>query len=281
MLKPPPPLFHWNNLPRWAKDNDLIDTHYRTHTRVTTILCLKSVFQMHNETINIWTHMVGFFYFLVVFARMFSALGPEWILGDIVAWACFAVSCLFMMFCSTAFHIFMNHSEDIYRRTVAFDYVGIIALAWGHIIVATRFMFWCNTTIQVYIIVPTTTLCASVIGTIIVPKYATPEYRNIRTAMFASVGACGLVPLAMFTARNTDDVVCFHIMQKIWTTKLMYLVGAFVYITRFPECVFPGKVNLYFASHQILHLCGFFGCTLYYTACRVATTRVHAVNFSC
>ena len=50
-------LFHWNDLPEYLKDNEYIYTGYRVHTGV--LGSFKSLFRIHNESGNVWTHLLG------------------------------------------------------------------------------------------------------------------------------------------------------------------------------------------------------------------------------
>lgn len=50
-------LFHWNELPEYLRDNEYIYTGYRVHTGV--LGSFKSLFRIHNESGNVWTHLLG------------------------------------------------------------------------------------------------------------------------------------------------------------------------------------------------------------------------------
>ncbi|KAK3002500.1 hypothetical protein RJ639_021486 [Escallonia herrerae] len=55
-------LVEYHSLPGYLKDNEYIIGHYRSEWPMKQILI--SVFSIHNETLNVWTHLIGFFLFL-------------------------------------------------------------------------------------------------------------------------------------------------------------------------------------------------------------------------
>lgn len=54
-----PDLLHYDDLPDWAKDNDKIRTGYRP-VRACHRHCFDSLFYLHNETSNIYSHGLPF-----------------------------------------------------------------------------------------------------------------------------------------------------------------------------------------------------------------------------
>ncbi|KAK4490697.1 hypothetical protein RD792_001396 [Penstemon davidsonii] len=55
-------LVDYHSLPPYLKDNEYIHRHYRCEWPLRQVLF--SLFTIHNETLNVWTHLIGFFLFL-------------------------------------------------------------------------------------------------------------------------------------------------------------------------------------------------------------------------
>lgn len=57
-------LIEYHSLPAFLRDNEFILGHYRSEWPIKQILL--SIFSIHNETLNVWTHLIGFFLFLAL-----------------------------------------------------------------------------------------------------------------------------------------------------------------------------------------------------------------------
>lgn len=57
-----PALLSWNELPEYMKDNEYILKHYRADWPLKDAFF--SLFRWHNETLNVWTHLLGFVLFV-------------------------------------------------------------------------------------------------------------------------------------------------------------------------------------------------------------------------
>ncbi|XP_022751182.1 heptahelical transmembrane protein 4 isoform X1 [Durio zibethinus] len=55
-------LVEYHSLPGYLRDNEFIVGHYRSEWPMKQVLL--SIFTIHNETLNVWTHLIGFFIFL-------------------------------------------------------------------------------------------------------------------------------------------------------------------------------------------------------------------------
>ncbi len=55
-------LYHYHEIPVYFQFNKYIKTGYRKHLSFSW--CLRSLFKVHNETGNVWTHLLSFVFFL-------------------------------------------------------------------------------------------------------------------------------------------------------------------------------------------------------------------------
>ncbi|XP_057974160.1 heptahelical transmembrane protein 4-like [Malania oleifera] len=57
-------LVEYHSLPGYLRDNEFILGHYRSEWPLKQVFL--SIFTIHNETLNVWTHLIGFFLFLTL-----------------------------------------------------------------------------------------------------------------------------------------------------------------------------------------------------------------------
>lgn len=57
-------LKNWDEIPSWQQDNEYILTGYRQPT-ASFALCLQSLARLHNETVNIYSHLAGAAFFSI------------------------------------------------------------------------------------------------------------------------------------------------------------------------------------------------------------------------
>lgn len=63
-------LIEYHSLPAFLRDNEYILGHYRAEWPLKQVFL--SIFTIHNETLNVWTHLIGFFLFL--FLTVYTAM---------------------------------------------------------------------------------------------------------------------------------------------------------------------------------------------------------------
>lgn len=137
----------WDDLPAWRRDNAFIRSGYRP-IRCSYAHSLRSLFYLHNESVNIWTHLLGAIVAVgISLWCLYGVVRERYAFAssaDVCAFACFfggAVVCLGM---SATFHALVDHSEEVARWGNKLDYTGIVALIVGSYVPALYYGFFCK-----------------------------------------------------------------------------------------------------------------------------------------
>ncbi|KAI8907960.1 hemolysin-III related-domain-containing protein [Gorgonomyces haynaldii] len=246
----------YKDLPDWVVDNKWIYGGYRRETGCWTG-CFLSLFYWHNETGNVYTHLLGALFFIVVapicLIEWMQIPTTQW--GDrlsLMAYFAGAVICLGL---STMFHLCTCHSRHVSGWLNKADYAGIIALQLGSFVAPVYYGFFCHPGWQAVYLYPLCGLGLLILSITVSPRFASPQYRYLRTGLFTAFGIMGIIPaghhIAIYgytMAKSTFAIDYVLIMGGL------YLIGAFIYAYRIPERWFPGKVDLVGHSHQIWHI---------------------------
>ncbi|XP_072352332.1 progestin and adipoQ receptor family member 3a isoform X4 [Scyliorhinus torazame] len=224
-------LYTYEQIPSFLKENPYITDGYRAY--LPSKLCLKrwvrDLFILSNETVNIWSHLLGFFLFFSLGIYDMTTVLPEanasrddYVIYSICLF-CFQVC----MLCSVGYHLFCCHrSEKANRCWMALDYAGIAIGILGCYVPAVFYAFYCN------------------------------EWYSLRAFIFCCVSVYGFIPTIHWIWQNggmtTPIVQAF--VPRVFVMYLMGAVAFFLYITKIPERYFPGQLNYLGSSHQCWHV---------------------------
>ena len=129
-------LWLYEDIPEWNRDNSYILSGYRQPSNSYS-KSAGSLLYLHNESVNIWTHLLGALAAAIIGALMYFSIKPRFEMAseeDVMVLSCFffgAVTCLGM---SATFHAISNHSESVSKFGNRLDHIGIIILIWGSFI---------------------------------------------------------------------------------------------------------------------------------------------------
>ena len=73
--------------------------------------CLRSLFAWHNETVNIWSHILGTVYFLSRFTQLCMLKSDDVNALDKLVCGAMLLSCAVVMILSTLYHLFNSHTK--------------------------------------------------------------------------------------------------------------------------------------------------------------------------
>ena len=108
--------------------------------------CFKSVFRIHNETGNIWSHLLCFLTLVVGWIYLISVYFPQFHVTSKIMLCVYLFGSGDVLLCSAIFHTFLCHSKDSYCRFSKLDYTGISLTILGSQWALMEFTFYCDQT---------------------------------------------------------------------------------------------------------------------------------------
>ncbi|PSN66376.1 Hly-III related protein [Corynespora cassiicola Philippines] len=218
---------------------------------------MRSILVIHNETVNISSHLVGSVLFFTLPIPVYNMLQPVYVsasTADIIVFSSFFFGVAICFALSATFHIFNNHSEAVHVFGNQLDYLGIVILMWGSTIPCVYYGFFCTPALQITYYSLVSILALLCVYATLHPAFRRPHYRPYRTAMYSGLGLSFLIPIAHGVSRFGWSVQMDR-MSLDWMALMavLNLVGGGIYALRIPEKWYPRRFDVWGASHQIMH----------------------------
>ncbi|KAF5805176.1 hypothetical protein HanRHA438_Chr05g0215791 [Helianthus annuus] len=291
------PLLSYEQLPDYMKDNEYILKYYRADWPLKHAFI--SLFLFHNETLNVWTHLIGFIAFLVLTIANLTDLYQvadflhvsRWVFSsdhslnntrqmmssyidtspqhiEVTRWPLYVYlgGSMFCFVASSVCHLFSCHSHHLNCRLSQLDYTGIAVMIIASFFPQIYYIFQCNPVWQYVYLGIITVLGLFAIMVLLSPTRMRGKYRSMRTLIFVAMGLFGVIPAIHATIIN------WNVPQRNTTLGfesamgLFYLVGAMFYVSRVPEKWRPGWFDLVGHSHQIFHVFVVMGALAHYVS---------------
>ncbi|XP_017128992.1 progestin and adipoQ receptor family member 4 isoform X2 [Drosophila elegans] len=236
-------LLPWQEMPTYLQFNPYVLRGYRPLQ--TFKGCLLSLFYWHNETINILTHAIPIFYILAIVPGLmpwdsgYKFLSFCHVFGSVAPWCG-----------SFVYHLFMNieKGENVYYTLLKLDMVGI----------------WVSQSFGALPLVTATTLCfPPVLKWLIIVSYCVLSLWGLYKALTASSPwqrrLCFALPFGMRSIltflRIRGMVGGSHMaLSHVYLQDGVSILGGAIGAMRIPEKWFPGVVDFYLNSHNIMHV---------------------------
>ena len=253
-------LLTFAQLPAWLQDNVYLQTGYRPPSG-SIWLSLKSSFSLHNETVNIQSHLIGAFVFfaLSTWPYLVGLPSPPFPLltlpmnqPGLLPFYAGAVTCLTL---SASYHATSNVSLKVAQKGNQADYLGILALIIGSFISSILYGFHCHPSLQIAYCVMIGSIGLACAIVTVNPGFRTPEWRTFRATMFVAMGLSAVIPvihgLRLYGIEGMEDRIG---LRWLVAQGITYILGASIYARRIPEKWYPGTFDIFGASHQIFHV---------------------------
>jgi adiponectin receptor len=234
----------------YLNDNKFITSGHRK-PGMNLLNCISSMFCIHNETVNIWTHGIASFYFTLVLIRELKIQKKTGnsrlpvIIPLIASINTFGISSIA--------HMFTHNCASTSNILFCLDKTAISTLLSSAVISAGLIHFK-NKPSHRNIFVTSTV--ASGLSSIIAINRNLSKQMN--TCIFVTQCVQGMLPLLLeYKAAhgNTNSMKQFH--KLILCYLLTYgfgLLGAITYSTNIPERFIPCKFDIFGSGHQLMHI---------------------------
>ncbi|VDM58493.1 unnamed protein product [Angiostrongylus costaricensis] len=240
-------------LPEWLQDNEYLRTGHRPPLPSFSS-CFKSIFALHTETGNIWTHMYGCVAFIGVAFWFLSRSSTQIQFMEKLIFSTYFIGAILCLGMSFIFHTVACHSDSVGKLFSKLDYTGITMLIVGSFIPWLYYAFYCRPQPMIIYITMISVLGVLAMIVSLWDKFAQPKYRALRAGIFVAMGLSALFPAAHLVFVDGVEFI-YKKASLIWMLSMgaMYIGGATIYATRIPERWFPGRCDLWFQSHQLFH----------------------------
>ncbi|KAJ8121077.1 hypothetical protein ONZ43_g2382 [Nemania bipapillata] len=214
------------------------------------IECVRSMFGVSNETVNIWSHALGFFVVLSV-AFYFYPTSADFSLytkTDMFIAAVFFFAACKCLVCSTIWHT-MNCVADqtLMERFACIDYTGISLLIAASIMTTEYTAFYCEPVSRWAYMSATAVLGIA--------------------GFFIGLAATGFMPiLQIIFTRGLSWAYEFYLDSNLVKSLSVYVLGACVYASKVPERWFPGAFDFFGNAHNLWHMAVLGGIIYHYIA---------------
>jgi len=267
-----------SHLPHWLLDNEYLISGHRP-PMPSFKQCFASIFRLHTETVNIWTHLLGTLFFIIIAIYFISRPSSEVHIEQKLIFGAFFLGAIICLLCSTLYHTLHCHSPDISRFFSKLDYCGIAILIVGSIVPLLYYQFYCEFGTKVAYLTLLGLLATGCIVISMWDRFSSSDYRVYRALLFITFGVFGLVPTCHYIIRfGVKHAFTAGATQYLLIVAVLYVTGACLYAARIPERLAPGLFDIWFQSHQLFHVFVVLAaCVHYYGICVLSHNQT---NFS-
>jgi adiponectin receptor len=141
-----PRLLAYDEIPEWYQDNKHIQHGYRPLSSSARV-SLASWLYLHNESVNIYSHLIPGIGFLLGEWYIHEYLHSRYrnvTASDHIIFALFLLTAAVCLSFSATYHTMINHSHRIESLWLHLDLVGIVLLILGYFVSGVYLIFWCE-----------------------------------------------------------------------------------------------------------------------------------------
>jgi adiponectin receptor len=263
-IKGPPFRSHLHGI--FYRDNCYLISGYRAMPSYDYWFCFKSIFYLHNETLNIWSHVVACISWLIILAYITPTLIEEFSFRDRLPFILYCIGSVLVYAFSTVYHTIKCNSVEDYHWILHFDFWGIILILFNANILTPYFELYCFPEIQRLVLI--FVVLFFIVLVYLVPPIIKYRYTNTRTALFTIYCFVGLGVwfLSAFYLHPRIQDHHYQSLKGMCVSYVILISGMIIRTIKFPERIWPRKFDIIAPSHFIWHiLCAIPSYTAFFT----------------
>ena len=225
-------LIRYEDLPYpWQVNPHIIKGYRFSESKVE---CVRSILGFSNETVNIWTHVIGLIIVLAVAFHFYpsSVNFSQSSKTDILFAAMFFFAACKCLVCSVMWHTMSSIAQQgLMERFACVDYTGISLLIAASIMTTEYTAFYCEPLSRwIYIL---STAALGVAGVILPwhPTFNRADMNWARVLFYVSLGASGFAPVFQLSWTR-GAAWSWYFYSPIIKSILVYLIGALIYASQ-------------------------------------------------
>lgn len=249
-------LYSYKDIPHFLKGNPYITDGYRAYLSPTLIA--KSLFLWSNESVNIWSHVIGFILFFVLMIYDTFVAVPNFGGGaaDVLVLCLAMTSFQVCMFCSAFYHLVHCHSETVCKRWLMFDMTGVSVALLGVYLPGTYYAFYCMQIWRDFYMGIFCIMSLGVLSCQLHKDFLSPRWTSYRVTMYLTLAAYGVIPSLhwIYLSGGFYSSIVQNFIPKVIVMYLLCALAFGFFITYIPERWMPGKLDFVGHSHQWWHI---------------------------
>lgn len=287
-----------DSIPEWTK-RDYIIYGYRSKKSINE--CIFSIFKIHNETINIWSHLISLITFLYILwydvinykkcnianityitntantanitditnitdiANVNNAINILQI--DNILYYNYIILLLYDLISittfgiSTIYHTFIPNDYDNYIILLKLDLLTIILVICSSNFIIMYYWFWC---ISNYLNMYIIASCIYLFGGIILLCFLDIIKKYNYILIYFSSYNLGIIIGYIYIIYNYKENVNKYIVYNFAGPLIIYMIGFIIYSAKIPEKVLYNYTDYIGNSHQIWHILSFIASYLFH-----------------
>ncbi|XP_038060273.1 progestin and adipoQ receptor family member 3-like [Patiria miniata] len=247
---------HFSEIPHYLQGNPFIQRGYLS--QLSYKKCIKSTFLWSNETVNVWSHLIGFLIFLAltIYDNLVTIPNFNGTLSDHLIYTVFLTCFQVCMLCSAGFHLFRVHSEEVSKRWFSLDLAGVSVGMLGCYFPSVYYGFFCYPYWKNVHMVIVCSLLAMTLTVQLHRRFLTSAWATKRLLLFCISVAYGVGPSIhwIYLHGGFQEEIVQIFVPKLILMYTLAILALFFYASKFPERCFPGKVDYIGSSHQWWHI---------------------------